>query len=64
MPHEPKRDYYGETIDRIEPNIAAIDLTAAAASISISLRRLADTMEWFQKEYQEIKNKHARGDYT
>lgn len=40
-----KRDYYQETIGRIEPEIATIDTGAALASISISLRRIADALE-------------------
>lgn len=36
---------YLNTINRIEKDITAIDLTAAAASISISPRRIADVME-------------------
>lgn len=39
------RNYYDETIDRIEPEIAAIDARAYYASAAISLRRIADVME-------------------
>lgn len=36
---------YLETLDRMEPDIDDVDLTAAAASIAISLKRLADYRE-------------------
>lgn len=39
-----KQDVYPETIDRMEPNIAMVDTGAALASISISLRRIADAL--------------------
>ena len=39
------RDYYAETIERIEPDIHMIDTGAGWASIAISLRRIADAME-------------------
>lgn len=40
-----KPDEYLGTIARMEPDIAAIDLTAGAASIAVSLKRLADSTE-------------------
>jgi hypothetical protein len=40
-----ERDYYLETLDRIEPDIAMIDASAGWASIAISLRRIADSQE-------------------
>lgn len=43
------RNYYLETIARLEPDIAHIDLSAASASIAISLRRIADAMEQLQR---------------
>jgi hypothetical protein len=44
-------DAYLKTLDRMEKDIAAVDLTAAAASISISLKRIADALEMI-----ELKN--------
>jgi hypothetical protein len=43
QPREP--DPYLDTLDRMEPDIAAVDIAAAAASIAISLKRLADVLE-------------------
>jgi hypothetical protein len=36
---------YQATIERLEPEIAMIDQGAAAASIAISLKRIADSLE-------------------
>lgn len=36
---------YNETIQRLEPKIAQIDLDTGIASIAISLRRIADVLE-------------------
>ena len=36
---------YIDTIERLEPDITPIDMTAAAASIAISLKRIADALE-------------------
>ena len=36
---------YIETVARMEPEIAMVDNGAAAASISISLKRIADALE-------------------
>lgn len=38
-------DVYLDTIKRLEPDIAMIDQGAAAASIAISLKRIADALE-------------------
>lgn len=38
-------DAYLHTVDRMEPDITPVDLTAAAASIAISLKRIADSLE-------------------
>ncbi len=38
-------DAYLDTIHRMEPGITRVDAGAAAASISISLRRIADLLE-------------------
>ena len=36
---------YLNTVHRLEPDITPIDLPAAAASIAISLKRIADALE-------------------
>lgn len=36
---------YSDTVNRLEPDIHPIDVTAAAASIAISLKRIADSLE-------------------
>lgn len=36
---------YLNTIARLEPEITPIDMTAAAASIAISLKRIADSLD-------------------
>lgn len=38
-------DAYLATLARMEPDISPVDLTAAAASIAISLKRIADAFE-------------------
>jgi hypothetical protein len=43
----PIRDYYSETIERIEPDISMIDDGAFNASAAISLKRIADALEEF-----------------
>ncbi len=40
-----KVDAYLDTVARLEPSIAMIDRDAALASIAISLRRIADTLD-------------------
>lgn len=40
-----RRDYYHETLARMEPEISAIDASTGYASIAISLKRIADAME-------------------
>lgn len=39
------RDEYLHTVERMEPEITPVDLPAAAASIAISLKRIADALE-------------------
>lgn len=39
------KNYYQETLARMEPDIANIDASAAYASIAISLKRIADALE-------------------
>lgn len=36
---------YLETIKRLEPDITMVDVPAAAASIAISLKRIADNLD-------------------
>lgn len=50
-----ERNYYAETLDRMEPDIASVDLTAAAASIAISLKRIADSMAMINQRLVEIE---------
>ena len=38
-------DAYLETISRLEPDVSMIDAGAGWASIAISLRRIADTLD-------------------
>lgn len=40
------RNVYLETIDRLEPDVAMIDAGAFYASAAISLKRIADALEW------------------
>ncbi len=48
---------YLATIDRMEPNITPVDLPAAAASIAISLKRIADAADFFVAEFKASKAK-------
>lgn len=43
-----KRDFYLETVDRMEPDISWIDTAAGWASCSVSLKRIADALVWFK----------------
>ena len=43
-----RRDYYGETLDRIEPDIAMIDAGTYYASAAISLHRIANYIGFFR----------------
>jgi len=38
-------EVYSRTVDRLEPNIHPIDLDGAAASIAISLKRIANALD-------------------
>lgn len=44
-PEGQRVDAYLDTVARLEPDIVPIDLSAAAASIAISLKRIADSLE-------------------
>jgi hypothetical protein len=39
------KDAYLDTLDRMEPDIAMVDRDAALASIAISLKRIADSLD-------------------
>ncbi len=43
-------DEYLETVGRMEKDITPVDLPAAAASIAISLKRIADALEYIIEE--------------
>lgn len=45
MADDQKIDAYIDTISKLEPDIAPIDIGAAAASIAISLKRIADALD-------------------
>lgn len=47
-------DGYMATIERLEPDIHAIDAAAAYASIAISLKRIADGLEEITKHFPMI----------
>ena len=56
MPRDESLDAYLATVDRLEPNITPIDVTGAAASIAISLKRIADILQWFQERKIQEEN--------
>jgi hypothetical protein len=45
-------DAYLDTIKRMEPDIAMVDHDAAMASVAISLKRIADSIEEFLIAYK------------
>lgn len=45
MPIEPTGNAYLDTLARLEPDIAVIDYGAGLASMAISLKRIADSLE-------------------
>lgn len=45
---------YMDTIDRLEPDIAAIDDSAGWASIAISLKRIADALDRFVPPLKKV----------
>ena len=47
-------DIYVRTVDRMEPDIAHVDESAVAASLSISMRRIADAAEKIEKHLETI----------
>lgn len=46
-------DEYLKTVDRLEPEISPVDTTAALTSIAISLKRIADMIEFLIKTAKE-----------
>lgn len=40
-----QKDEYLKTVERIEPDVVPIDTDGALASIAISLKRIADTLD-------------------
>lgn len=46
-------DSYLNTVERMEPNIHHVDVSGASASIAISLKRIADVLEWLKKMGEE-----------
>lgn len=50
---------YQDTVKRMEPDIAMIDAAAGWASIAISLKRIADVMEWARARAEEDMNNGA-----
>jgi hypothetical protein len=52
---------YLKTIERMEPDVAAIDASFAYASVAISLKRIADTLEAANRELvpDEVKKLFA-----
>ncbi len=53
-------DTYLETIERLEPEIAVIDTGAFNASAAISLKRIADAMEFFVKLAKEEQSERYK----
>lgn len=45
MAEKERVDAYLDTVNRLEPDIAHLDVSAAAASVAISLKRIADVLE-------------------
>lgn len=54
------RDYYQETVARLEPEIAVVDHDAALTSIAISLRRIADVMTGADPAIVDVAHDIAR----
>lgn len=51
-------DEYLQTVDRLEQNIHMVDAGAYYASAAISLKRIADSLEWIvsKAKEEEVKN--------
>ncbi len=48
-----ERDDYLDTVDRMEPDVTPVDRDGAMASIAISLKRIADALEFFAAAYPD-----------
>lgn len=48
-------DPYLDTLDRMEPDIAAIDAAAGWASIAISLKRIADALDTLRAFIERVQ---------
>lgn len=53
------RDVYLNTVERLEPEIASVDAGAYYASAAISLKRIADFLDWAKAKFEQIE-KEAR----
>ncbi len=53
-------DVYARTIERLEPDIAAIDAAAGWASIAISLKRIAAALESIERNVRADPPRGAR----
>jgi hypothetical protein len=51
--YQPYRDPYLDTVDRMEPDISHIDASAGWASVAISLKRIADSLEYLVNKAKE-----------
>ena len=51
-----------DTVDRLEPEIHVIDSGAGFASIAISLKRIADVLEWVKAQAEAAIAKEADAD--
>ena len=52
-------DAYLNTVQRLEPEITPIDVNGAVASIAISLKRIADVMEWIKATVEKEIEKNG-----
>ena len=55
-PHE----VYSETIERMEPEITHVDRDAALASIAISLKRVADSLQTIEVCLEQLEGNLRR----
>lgn len=51
-PEKERVDAYQATVKRLEPDITMIDQDAGIASIAISLKRIADALEFFKTQME------------
>lgn len=50
-------DAYQKTVDRLEPDVTPVDADPARASIAISLKRIADVLEWMKAKIESEEKK-------